>query len=719
MKFFINKHHRIFRIYYFAIFSNIVLQICSIQSLSAQIRCRFLSPDKASQFGIKPLPNSLRNILHKKLYFNEEKEFQKQDSLDALQNMPYRFGKDIDVDIDFIKEASTYSQKDTTFFIYSISLPKAKSINLIFDKFKLSSNASLLIYSKNETMIFGPVTEANNPINEVFWTDIIKGDEIIIKMSVIGPLSKNIVHISKIIYGYNDLYSGGFGQSSSCNKDIACSEGNNWRNEANSVSMIILANGTRACSGALVNNTCQNLIPYYLTANHCLDGNESNWIFRFRYESSTCGGGDGMDFITYNGSIVRASSPDSDFALLELNTRPGVPGISYAGWTKQNIASSSGTSISHPRGDVKKIATYNSQITQSTFLNSSDWKVYWSSGTVEPGSSGAPLFNNNKLIIGQVHGGITSNICTTNDHAFFGRFDISWSGNGTNSSRLSNWLDPNNSGLTSTGTIGVPYISGSNAVCSQSQFSLINLPTGSTIISWSISPASIATVNASSGLVTRVGNGIANLNVAITSNGCVTNVTKQLRIGAAVKPTSVNFFKAGNTCYYNAVSNTVSNATSYIWSGNAPAGPSTTTIPTYFTERNGGSITINVKTNNECGQSAIYTRTTNLTPLSGNCLFRVGIEDSIQTNLIENQEMENAEIEIYPNPSIANSIYFKNLKESESYHLAITDVLGKQIFTRSISNDLNEIDISALALGFYFVTIEGNGASKTIRYFKQ
>lgn len=33
------------------------------------------------------------------------------------------------------------------------------------------------------------------------------------------------------------------------------------------------------------------------------------------------------------------------------------------------------------------------------------WRVVWSQGTVEPGSSGGPLFNNEHLLIGQVPGG--------------------------------------------------------------------------------------------------------------------------------------------------------------------------------------------------------------------------------------------------------------------------------------------------------------------------
>ncbi|HNU83421.1 MAG TPA: T9SS C-terminal target domain-containing protein, partial [Thermoanaerobaculia bacterium] len=60
--------------------------------------------------------------------------------------------------------------------------------------------------------------------------------------------------------------------------------------------------------------------------------------------------------------------------------------------------------------------------------------------TTEPGSSGSPLFDPNHRIVGQLHGG--SAACGNNLSDYYGRFSVSWTGGGSNTSRLSNWLDP-------------------------------------------------------------------------------------------------------------------------------------------------------------------------------------------------------------------------------------------------------------------------------------
>lgn len=61
----------------------------------------------------------------------------------------------------------------------------------------------------------------------------------------------------------------------------------------------------------------------------------------------------------------------------------------------------------------------------------------------QPGSSGCPLFDPERRIIGQLHGGITvdqqpCNVVST----FFGRFNQSWDVGTTPQSRLRDWLDP-------------------------------------------------------------------------------------------------------------------------------------------------------------------------------------------------------------------------------------------------------------------------------------
>ena len=68
----------------------------------------------------------------------------------------------------------------------------------------------------------------------------------------------------------------------------------------------------------------------------------------------------------------------------------------------------------------------------------------WDLGTTEPGSSGSPLFDQNHRIIGQLHGGYAA--CGNNDSDWYGRFFTSWTGGGTPATRLSDWLDPLNTG---------------------------------------------------------------------------------------------------------------------------------------------------------------------------------------------------------------------------------------------------------------------------------
>ncbi|MBS1490241.1 MAG: trypsin-like peptidase domain-containing protein [Bacteroidetes bacterium] len=451
---------------------------------------------------------------------------------EALENAdgmarPFKIAEAVSADIDVASQADWIEEGDFAYGKFSIVATGAKSISVNFDQFYLPQGTELYVYSENGEMITGPVTEAENNDSNFWGTWVYKGEKITIDFKT--PLKSKPslkLHVSSVAYGYKDLYVANFGESAACNINVLCLEGNGWENERNSVALILDANSVDLCSGALVNNACSLNIPYLLTANHCFNTNPqqnaANWKFTFQAWSATCSPSQNADGVTFNGSTLKANNAGSDFCLVELNqTPPANSGITFSGWARANVASPSGVSITHPKGDVMKIATYTQAPTQETYIGSNDWNVVWESGTVEHGSSGGPLYNNNHQIIGQVHGGDPSNVCTPEDNAFFGRFDLSWTGGGTSATRLSDWLDPFNTGAMTTNTINIAntvpnYLDASIAnpslVCTGGNaFALSNVPAGLTV-TWQVTPTNLFAT--SSGSFTSSG---SSQNISLTA----------------------------------------------------------------------------------------------------------------------------------------------------------------------------------------------------------
>lgn len=380
-----------------------------------------------------------------------------EDSIDTHHGLPPRFGRDIEVDINIVLSGKSKTVNGKTVLTYSIKCPKALSINLIFNKLNLSESSELNLYSKDKKFRYGPITKSNTRNSDEFWTDIIPGDQIIVELITREDISLNEINISKVIYGYKKSYQTNlFGDSANCNIDINCPEGQGWDFESTSVSMILLANGTRLCSSALINNSSRDYKGFILSAFHCIDLNNNqiidsdekaavnNWLFRFNYESPTCNGPEDNDFITFNGANYRAGYDPTDFLLVELFNPPtSVNCIAFAGWSRSASPPSSATGIHHPVGDVKKISLdHDALITNSNSINwaggsispsSSHWVVNFDQGTAQGGSSGSPIFDNNHRVVGQLHGGDNNCAPVTK---YYGRFDKSWSGGGTPETRL-------------------------------------------------------------------------------------------------------------------------------------------------------------------------------------------------------------------------------------------------------------------------------------------
>ncbi len=431
----------------------VVLALCLyFNNLSAQI----------SQGGIPPSFKAMNKSILKALepvkmpYVNVQALRTEDVYNDQIKDQPWRFGEDLFVNYnpensgvwDFLEDGSRIWR-------LKISSKGALSINLTFNKYKLPKGAQLFIYSADKTKIIGAFTDYNNQEDGYFATTLIKGESVVIEYyeprNVEFPGELNLWRITHGYRGFQE-FEKAFGSSGSCNVNAACPQGDPYRDQIRSVAHIIL--GGSLCTGALINNTNNNETPLFLSANHCYS-NPGTVVFWFNWQSETCSNpGSSPAYNSMSGATDKAKLEASDFWLMELNqTPPEEYNVYYSGWNRTTASSISGTVFCahHPGGDIKKISWSTSGVSASASGGSpgsgtDHWRVAsWSDGTTtEGGSSGSPLFDPNGRIIGQLHGGLAA--CDSLYPDWYGNLGYSWTGGGTNSTRLSNWLDPAGTG---------------------------------------------------------------------------------------------------------------------------------------------------------------------------------------------------------------------------------------------------------------------------------
>ncbi|MGB5105623.1 MAG: trypsin-like peptidase domain-containing protein, partial [Candidatus Zixiibacteriota bacterium] len=387
-----------------------------------------------------------------------------EDAAEESKALPFRFGAPFDVNYS-LDNSGTWEDLPDGGRIWRITIasPGAYSINLLYSKYRLPEGAKLFVYNSDRTYVIGAFTAKNNKPHGEMATQPVAGDEITVEYyEPAAVVYEGELTISRIVHAYRDIFRTvkdalDFGESGSCNNNANCPEGADWQKEKRAVAMVLLSGGTRWCSGSMVNNVRQDKTPYFLTANHCL-GASNTWIIMFNYESPGCINVNGPTWMTVQGSTLKASSSASDFGLLLLNEAPPDSyKVCFNGWNNLNVNSDSAVGIHHPSGDIKKISFdwdfYESTDYLGSTVNSSlsHWRIaVWDDGTTEPGSSGSPLYNKYHQVIGQLHGGWAA--CNDLRADYYGKLSLSWNGGGTSSTRLKDWLDPDNTGATFVNT---------------------------------------------------------------------------------------------------------------------------------------------------------------------------------------------------------------------------------------------------------------------------
>ena len=348
-----------------------------------------------------------------------------------------------------------------------------------------------------ENVIYGPVTNNEIVDGDDFLSDIIPGDNVTINLyEPIEHKGESVLIIKKIVLGYRSIYgsmlNGLNGSSAACNVDVACNP--LYEKESKGIGLVLLASGEELCSGSLIMSADMTFKPYFLTAFHCIDiyrdgqlsaseiSDSENWMFKFYHKKQECDGSILATSYTYNKAYLRSAWYNTDFALMEIkadvkqNTN-----LVWLGWDNTTSIPTSGAGIHHPAGDVMKISIEENQFqntTPASVLGNNGWTVGFDSGIVEGGSSGSPILNQNKKIVGQLWGGITyPDAPCLQKTAYYGKLCKSWNGGGLSNTSLKSWLNPDNKYTFTEIESCYPYqltIDGPSIICGNSSSYSVN-----------------------------------------------------------------------------------------------------------------------------------------------------------------------------------------------------------------------------------------------------
>lgn len=371
-----------------------------------------------------------------------------------------QFAFPINTDIDITKKATSSISGDKIIYRLLVHSENAKSINLIFNPIYLPTDAKMFLSRPDGGEIYGAYTKSSFS-GDVFATTPVSGDSIMIQCEVPVANSDSFsATISSVNIGFDGLrLLPDIGESSYCETDAVC-ENNGMENQRRSACLIII-NGIKYCSGALVATESNDSEAFVLSAAHCLHNYYNEFdstlakkcVFYFGVNSPICESSIiGSYEKSISGSQVASSHADKDMLLLKLSQRPPVDYMTYeSGWNIELAPYGPVACLHHPSGDQMKISISEDDPSPYSYdkaglAPNSHWLISeWSVGVTENGSSGAPLYDSNGLIIGALSGG--TSICTYRGNDKFWRLNSVWDDHTSEPTDIMSVLDPNLSGI--------------------------------------------------------------------------------------------------------------------------------------------------------------------------------------------------------------------------------------------------------------------------------
>ncbi len=402
---------------------------------------------------------------------------------------PLRYAIPVDMQVSPHRDGKWETLKDgARIWRYRVHAPGSTDLNFGFTEYELPRGATLHVISESADYYHGPYTNADNRDHGQHWTPMVPGDRAIIELYLPAdyqdnakraaargddPRARGAMHgdrlrltLGRVGTGYRDLFgTPNLTRQGACNIDTICPEGDNWRDEIRSVGQYSLG-GSYFCTGTMIMDVPGSFTPWFLTAQHCgiNAGNAPSVVVLWNFEASVCGalsGGIASD--TQSGATWRSGLVSTDHTLLELSSTPDPShNVYYAGWDATGAAPLSSMGISHPSNDEKALAINTDALTTTNNCIAPGTNTHWfvnnyEDGMTEPGSSGSGIWNpygtdplnpTNPKLVGVLSGGSAACAGTVpnNGSDCYGKMSAAWTGGGTSSTRLSDWLDPGSTG---------------------------------------------------------------------------------------------------------------------------------------------------------------------------------------------------------------------------------------------------------------------------------
>ena len=431
-------------------------------------------------YGGKPLPlsadASTRLLSATQELFVDMPKFDDQAALwrsqqDKSEFKSLEFAHKFDVHLRPDNSGITFNYGNAKIWRIGIRSRGAYSLNILFSKFRLPEGAKVFVYNSDQTEILGSYTSENNSDLNLLPIQPIGGDEVIVEYH----LPSDIVDAGELEIGeVNHDFVGIFRATEprdpvqSCHPNLICYPEDI---EPGSGVVALIINGTTYCTGSLVNNSSEDGTPYLLTATHCLNNDyDSRFLNNRRYNMVA---GNIVAFFNYNSPVcspdirgplqMTLASTDSvliserhDISLLKFKQNPPKEYHPYyLGWNVSSALSPPFHGIHHPNGGVKKVAIEEDNLGIGSFdypkynmEPASFWVVRdWEIAATEGGSSGSPLLDREKRIVGSLTGG-ESFCSSTRGPDIYASLNKFWNVEGSleNANPIKFYLDPEDTG---------------------------------------------------------------------------------------------------------------------------------------------------------------------------------------------------------------------------------------------------------------------------------